>query len=226
MTRGVKNKSEIEKHKKACVITDKIFSEVIKNFKFKTEIELRDFIELRMKFYKVTKSFPTIVGAGKNASEIHHKPADFKLSGFVVIDFGVVYKKQMSDMSRTIYVGKPSKKEMTMYKKVLKTEIDSIKNVRPGKSCRDIDLESRKMLGTDSKYFIHALGHGVGKRIHEYPRISPRGKNYFKENMIITIEPGVYKEGKFGIRIEDTVLVTKNGFEILTKSPKNLIVVR
>lgn len=224
MSRGVKNKSEIEKHKKACDITDRIFSEVVKNFKFKTETELRDFIASRMKFYKVKKSFPTIIGGGSNASEIHHKPIDRRLSSFVVIDFGVIYKKQMSDMTRTVYVGKPSKKEITLYKKILKTEVDSIKNVFPGKSCRDLDLESRKMLGSHSKYFIHALGHGVGKRIHEFPKIMPRSKNYLKENMIITIEPGVYEEGKYGIRIEDTILVTKKGPEVLTKSPKKLFI--
>lgn len=233
MPRGVKRKIEIDFHRRACQITDRIFLNLLKDLrsnhkikKIKTEIDIKEFIENQMKTLKVKKSFPTIVASGKNAYTLHHKPTNANLSGFVVIDFGVIYKRYMSDMSRTIYFGKPSNTEIKNYEKVLQIEKDSIKDVKPNASCRELDLNARKMFGRNAKNFIHALGHGVGKKIHEFPKISPRSKFFLKTGMIITIEPGVYFEGKYGIRIEDTVLVTEKGREILTKSPKNLIMIK
>lgn len=228
----IKTKEEILKIKKACQITDAIFEKILKNFNFKTktktEIELRDFILLEIKKRNLKTSFKPIVTSGKRAgNEIHPQPTTSKLSGFVIIDFGVVYQKYMSDMTRTIYVGTPNKKEKDLYNKLLTSQINAIGISKAGEKCASIDAYVRKFLGKDTKYFIHTLGHGVGTRIHELPRLYyKQTKSTLKDNMIITIEPGLYIKNKLGMRIEDTCLITKKGCIPLTKSSKKLIMVR
>lgn len=224
--RGVKTKEEITYVKKACTITDTIFSRLISNFNFTTEKEVADFLRAQIKKYSDGPAFPVIVAAGKNAADPHHKPDDTPLSGFIVIDFGVIYKKYRSDMTRTIFVGRPHKEERKLYKTVLKSLEESRAVIAPDVKCAFADQRAREVLGDDlSRNFIHALGHGVGKRIHEYPRISSRSKFSFRENMIITVEPGVYFKKWGGIRIEDTCLVTKHGCVSLTHSTKDLLVI-
>ena len=226
----IKTKTEISKIKKACQITDAIFDLLLKqDLKNKTEIELRDFILAQIKKRGLKPSFPPIVTSGKRAgNEIHpFSPTDKKISGFVSIDFGVVYKKYIADMTRTIYVGTPSKKEKDSYNKLLVSQIGAIKISKIGEKCASVDAYVRKFLGKDTKYFIHTLGHGVGTKIHELPRIYyKKTKPLLKDNMVITIEPGLYIKNKLGMRIEDTCLITKRGCIPLTKSPKKLIVIR
>ncbi len=134
----IKTKKEIALITEACKITDAIFKKMIGDFKFTTEQELADFIKKEIKERKLRPSFPPIVAAGKNASEPHHVPRPSVLKGFIVIDFGVVYKKYMSDMTRTIYVGTPSKKEREMYKLVLMAEEKGIRGVHIG--CRSASV--------------------------------------------------------------------------------------
>ena len=226
----VKTKDEINKIKKACRATDAIFGKILKlDLQNTTEIELRDFILVEIKKRGLRPSFKPIVTSGKHTgNEIHpFEPLDKKLKGFVIIDFGVVYEKYMSDMTRTIYVGTPTKYEKDLYNKLLASQIGAIKISKAGEKCASIDAYVRKYLGKDGKYFIHTLGHGVGTRIHELPRIYYKTiKPVLKENMVITIEPGLYIKNKFGMRIEDTCLITKKGCTPLTKSPKELIVVK
>ncbi len=225
----IKTKVETAKIKKACKITDAIFVTLLKqNLKRMTEIELRDFILQEIKKRKLKPSFPPIVTGGKRAgNEIHPQSTDHKLSGFVIIDFGVIYEKYMSDMTRTIYVGIPTKEEKALYELLLKSEELGITIASIGMYCADVDDIVRKSLGHYKKYFIHMLGHGVGAKIHEEPKLYYKlTKPVLKENMIITIEPGIYIKNKLGIRIEDTCLITKYGCIPLTKSPKRLIVVR
>jgi Xaa-Pro aminopeptidase len=224
----VKRKDEIIKIKKACQITDAIFSNIIKNFNFKTEIELRDFIVDEIKKRGLKSSFPPIVTSGKRAgNEIHPKSTDNKMSGFVIIDFGVIYEKYMSDMTRTIYAGVPTKEDKDIYKLLLQSEELGINIAAKDVNCADVDEVVRNSLGKYKKYFIHMLGHGVGTKIHEEPKLYYKlTKPILKENMIITIEPGIYIKNKLGIRIEDTCLITKKGCVSLTKSPKDLIVVK
>jgi len=222
---SIKTKKEISLIKKACEITDCIFSEIISlvNLNDMTEKELAKFIKSRIKYYKCKPSFRAIVAASGGASKPHHKPTQNKLKGLVVIDFGIIYKKYMSDMTRTIYVGEPSEKEKRLYNLVLKSQQKAKEAVKSGMKCKDIDAVSRKALGKWNKYFIHGLGHGVGTRIHEMPRLNKKSKYCLKENMVITIEPGIYVKRKFGIRIEDTCLVTKSGCIDFTKSSKKLL---
>ena len=208
--------------KKACQITDKIFSNLIKSFNFKTEKDIEKFLKLQLKKYKVKPSFsPFIVVSGKRSNQIHGKPSKNKLKGFTVIDFGVSYRGFKSDMTRTIYIGKPDKKELQDYDKLLKIQKKLISLIKPGNYYCDLDIKARLLLEKDKIYFNHSLGHGVGKKIHEPPWLRSSSPNKIKVNDIITIEPGVYKKD-YGIRIEDTVLIRKKSV-ILTKSDKKLI---
>ncbi len=225
----IKTKEEIEKVKKACKVTDDIFDLILKqDLKKMTEVELRDFILGEIKKRGLKPSFPLIVSGGKRAgNEIHPQSTDNKLYGFVIIDFGVVYERYMSDMTRTIFIGKPTKEEKDLYSLMLKSEELGINIATTGMHCADVDDIVRNSLGKYKKYFIHILGHGVGKKIHEEPKLYHKlTKPILKENMVITIEPGVYMKNKLGIRIEDTCLITKKGCITLTKSTKKLIMIR
>jgi len=134
-----------------------------------------------------------------------------------VLDFGVRYNNYISDISRTIFFGKPTKKELNEYKKVQKASTRAIKALKIGKRCKTIDKISRKEFT-----YPHSLGHGIGVEVHEAPSLSPKSKDIIQENMCFTIEPGLYIPEKFGIRIEDDLLMTKKGPVLLTKSSKEL----
>jgi len=222
----IKTKKEFALISRACKITDAIFSKITGDFHFRTEQELSGFILEEIKKRGLRPSFPPIVASGKGASEPHHIPVDTRLSGFVVIDFGVVYKKYMSDMTRTVYVGKPSLEERKKYRIVLEAEMLGIKIIRAGVRCGAVDKAVRDFFGPKwQKYFIHTLGHGVGTRIHEPPKIFyKRMRNSFKKDMAVTVEPGLYVPGKWGIRIEDTCRVTDKKCLPLTRSPKKLLI--
>lgn len=224
----VKTKEEIAKIRKACLITDQIYKKIIGNFKFKTELELCNFILKEIKVRNLRPSFPPIVVSGGRAGdEIHPKPTNEMLRGFVIIDFGVVYKRYMSDMTRTIFVGKPSSLDRTLYTRILNAKKKGEKVAKANVKCFLADKAARESLGNYRKYFIHTLGHGVGTRIHEAPRIyEKRIRPYFREGMVITIEPGIYIPGRLGIRIEDTYLVKKDSVEALTHSTQALVTIR
>lgn len=222
----IKTQVEITKIQKACKITDQIFKKVISNFYFKTEIELRDFILSEIKKRGLKPSFPPIVSSGQRAgNEIHPSSTAHTLKGFVIIDFGVIYEKYMSDMTRTIFVGKPTDNDRMVYNLVLKSQLTGVNLVKPGTKCGAVDQKVRDILGRYKKYFIHTLGHGVGRRIHESPKLFFKyTRPSFKTGMVVTIEPGIYVPKKFGIRIEDTGVVTRKSFKVFTKSPKALLV--
>ena len=207
----------------ACNITDKIFSSLIKNWNFKTEKDVAKYIRTQIKKYNATQAFRTIVASNKRSRYIHGFPTNNRLKGFTIIDFGVSYKKYKSDMTRTIYVGKPSKKEINEYNNILRIQKKLIYLIKPGNYYADLDIKARLLLKKDKIYFAHGLGHGVGKKIHQPPWLKPYSKDKIKLNDIITIEPAIYKKDH-GIRIEDTVFV-KNKPVILTKSTKKLIII-
>jgi Xaa-Pro aminopeptidase len=219
--RLTKTTKEIEYTKKACNITDKIFKEIINNFNFKTELEVANKIHSLMRDYGLKISFDPIVANAKNSGIAHSSVTKNKIKkGFLVIDFGFIYENYCSDLTRTLYIGKPSKNEIKDYNLVLNAQLKAISLIKIGKSVSELDKVIRRMLG---KRFIHSLGHGIGLRIHEAPSIHHLSKEIFKENMIFTIEPGIYNKN-YGIRIEDNILLKKNKIEILTKSSKELII--
>jgi Xaa-Pro aminopeptidase len=172
-------------------------------------------------------SFETIVASGKRSALPHGRATEAKVprNGFVTLDFGVILNGYCSDMTRTVYVGKPGKEELFAYDAVLGAQEAAVAAVRPGVTCGEVDESARSVLRKAglAKYFTHSTGHGVGLEIHEQPRVAAKQDTVLEPGMVITIEPGIYMEGKFGIRIEDMVAVTKSGGKVLTPAPKAMI---
>ena len=166
-----------------------------------------------------------IVASGSNASSPHHKPSNAKIKkGFCVIDFGVKYRGYCSDITRTVYAGRPSLKEKEIYNSLLKIQEEAINLAKNNKKCSELYDFVNESLGKYKKYFTHGLGHGVGVEIHEMPNLTLNSKDRIKDGMAFTIEPGIYISGKFGIRIEDTILF-KNRPIALTKTSKDLLII-
>jgi Xaa-Pro aminopeptidase len=172
-------------------------------------------------------SFPTIIASGKRSALPHGVASQAKIpaKGFVVCDFGVILAGYCSDMTRTVHVGKPTAEARRVYESVRLAQQAAVDVVKPGRSVAEVDNAARKLLKEDGlgRYFSHSTGHGVGLEIHESPRIASGQADLLKPGMVITVEPGVYIPGKFGVRIEDMVLVTKTGCEVLTPISKELI---
>lgn len=227
--RMIKDAEEIKKIKKACEITDECFRHLKEYIKIgMTEIEIAEEIEkFFMSHGAEGLAFDTIVASGKNSSKPHAIPTDKKIEAGdpITIDFGCRYQWYCSDMTRTIFAGYVPEEIKPIYELVLKNQTQTIQEMREGTNLRIVS----KMVENDFKIhgydLIHSLGHGVGLEIHEYPFASSRVDLNLKENMVITDEPGIYIPEKFGVRIEDTTLITKAGCESLTKSEKDYIVV-
>ncbi len=169
-------------------------------------------------------SFETIVASGERSALPHGRASLAKLPrrGFVTLDFGVVLDGYSSDMTRTIHLGKPHTQELAVYDAVLEAQEAAVAAIAPGVMVGDIDEAARSVLrraGLD-QYFSHSTGHGVGLEIHEGPRLATQQKQILKPGMVVTVEPGAYLPGSFGVRIEDMVLVTASGGEVLTPSVK------
>ncbi|MEP6645289.1 MAG: Xaa-Pro peptidase family protein [Acidobacteriaceae bacterium] len=172
-------------------------------------------------------SFETIVASGKRSALPHGVASATVIParGFVVCDFGVILSGYCSDMTRTVFVGAPGKEHRRAYAAVLRAQQAAVEAVKPGSTVGEVDSAARNLLKAEglAKYFTHSTGHGVGLEIHEAPRIASGRSDILRPGMVITIEPGVYVPGKFGIRIEDMVLVTEHGREVLTPSSKELL---
>ncbi len=151
----------------------------------------------------------------------------FPAQAFVVCDFGVILSGYCSDMTRTVYVGRPSAEARGVYQAVKQAQQAAVDAVRPGISVGEVDRAARKSLQKSglAKYFTHSTGHGVGLEIHEAPRVAAGQTEILQPGMVITIEPGVYVPGKWGVRIEDMVVVTERGCEVLTPTSKELVAI-
>lgn len=172
-------------------------------------------------------SFETILASGERSALPHGRATQARLprKGFVTLDFGVILNGYCSDMTRTVHVGAASNEERKAYDAVLEAQEAAVNAVRPGATCGEVDEAARSVLKRAGlgKYFTHSTGHGVGLEIHEQPRVAAGQQTRLEAGMVITIEPGVYLPGKFGIRIEDMVAVTKTGGRILTPVTKGWI---
>lgn len=171
-------------------------------------------------------AFDTIVAAGQRAALPHARPGAAKIGpGMLLIDMGAFLGGYASDMTRMVHIGPASAKYKRAYRAVLDAQLTAIAVIRPGVTAASIDGAARRALRRHGleREFVHSTGHGLGLEIHEGPRLGRSDKSKLEPGMAITIEPGVYLEGWGGIRIEDTVLVTPNGCEILTPTPKDLI---
>ena len=229
--RMVKDETELEKLQKAEAIGDAAFTHILDVLKpgiAETEIALE--LEYFMKKQGASKlSFDTIIAGGPNSSMPHAQVTDRKLrqGDFVTMDFGCIYQGYCSDMTRTVAIGEPSDEMRKVYQIVLDVNQRAMEQIAEGKKCSDIDALARDYIKEQGygEYFGHGLGHGVGLDIHEEPRFSPKCDVITKENMVITVEPGIYLPGRFGVRIEDLVVVKKNGYDRLSKSNKELIII-
>jgi Xaa-Pro aminopeptidase len=172
-------------------------------------------------------SFPTIVASGRRSALPHGRASEQAIpaKGFVVLDFGVILKSYCSDMTRTLYVGTPGKEARAWYGAVKEAQQAAMEAVRPGIPSGDVDRAARRALQSTGlgRYFTHSTGHGVGLEIHEAPRVARGEPEVLRPGMVITVEPGIYVSGKGGIRIEDMVVVTEGGCEILTPTTKDLM---
>jgi Xaa-Pro aminopeptidase len=174
-------------------------------------------------------SFSTIIAAGKRSAVVHGRASDARVPrrGFVVCDFGVILSGYCSDRTRTVHVGRPDSGVRRMYEAVLEAQQSAIAQVRGGATAASIDETARKILRKNglAEYFTHSTGHGLGLEIHESPRLAAKQSQLLEPGMVITIEPGAYIPGKQGVRIEDVVVVTSTGCEVLAPADKKLIVI-
>ena len=226
--RMIKDEEEMHNITKACNITDDCFKHILEYIKPGiTEKQIAKEIEDYYNKHADGISFDTIVASGENTSKPHAVPTNRKIQNedIITIDMGCKVNGYCSDMTRTFFVGKILEEAKPIYDLVLKNQIQTLKDYKDGMSTRLVS----KMVENDFRLhnydLIHSLGHGVGLEIHEPPYISYKNDTLLKENMVVTDEPGIYIPGKFGVRIEDTVQITKFGCINLTNSEKNYIVI-
>lgn len=228
--RTVKTDDEIEKIQKAQTIAEKAFDNIL-DFIHPGVTERE--IALKLDNFMLENgaealSFETIALTGTNTSMPHGVPSDsiVKNGDFVLMDFGAVYEGYHSDMTRTVCVGQPTDKMRKVYNIVLEAQMKTLDAVKSGIPAKNLDKTARNYIAENGygDAFGHALGHGVGMEIHEYPVASSKSNTILKPNMVITIEPGIYIPNEFGVRIEDFVVVTENSCRNLTKCPKKLII--
>ncbi len=227
--RVVKDEKEIQYIEKACELTDQCFEYLKKFIKIgMTEKEIAFEIE---KFYKTNGaddvSFAPIVASGHNSSMPHAMPGTRKIKDgdIVLIDMGCKYKGYCSDMTRVLFINYMDDEYRETYNICLRNNEMAEKEIRDGKNIKTIAQNSNNNLRENGYIPLHSLGHGVGLDIHEEPFFGIVYDQMLKENMVLTIEPGAYKVGQFGIRIEDTILVTKMGMSRLTKADKGPTVI-
>lgn len=227
--RIVKTQDEIDKIIKAQRIAELAFEDVL-NF-IKPGVTEKE-VGLHLDYFMLSHgaealSFDTIAVSGPNTSLCHGVPTDRPVQAgeFVLMDYGATYDGYHSDMTRTVCVGQPTEKMEKIYSIVLDAQLKAIEAIKDGVSGADIDKIARDVI-TEAGYceaFGHSLGHGVGMNIHETPNAAPSSKHIFKQNMIVTVEPGIYLPDEFGVRIEDFVIIKENGCENMTLAKKNLI---
>jgi Xaa-Pro dipeptidase len=216
--RKTKTEVEIKKLKKAAAITTDIFNRLLKK-KFKHEKEIKQFLLTETAANGCEPAFDPVVASGKDAADPHYNKEKPLAKGFCVIDYGVRYQGYRGDVTRTVFIGKPTEKEREIYNNLLQIQKQAIKLYKKGNKCNDAYQFVANIL---KERFIHSLGHGVGLDIHESPNIG-LSPVIFQNNMVVTCEPGVYVPNKYGIRIEDDILINNDKPIILSKTPKALI---
>ncbi|MDR0222228.1 MAG: aminopeptidase P family protein [Oscillospiraceae bacterium] len=227
--RAVKSASELKKIETAQRLAERAFGKLITKLKAGvTEKQVAAVLNYyMMELGADGAAFPTIAASGKNSAVPHAAPTDKPLENgdFLIIDFGASVDGYSSDMTRTVVVGKPTENMKRVYDAVWSANTDALKAIRAGVTGKLLDNVARSTLEAwgYENFFGHSLGHGVGLEVHEAPALSAKSDSTLKEGMVLTVEPGVYIPHKFGVRIEDMAVVTKNGCVNLTKTPKTLI---
>ncbi|MCX7845037.1 MAG: Xaa-Pro peptidase family protein, partial [Dictyoglomaceae bacterium] len=228
--RMIKDEIEIENIKKALDIAERALEKTLELVKPK--IKEKDIaIELEYQMVKLgaeKPAFDTIVASGWRSALPHGRASNKEIlpQEFIVIDFGAFYNGYNSDITRTIFLGNPSEEELLIYNTVFEAQSKAEELIKEGINGEFVDKSARDIIHENGfgEYFGHGLGHGLGLEVHEKPRLAPKVEGMLKENMVITIEPGIYIPKKFGVRIEDIVVVRKDMGEILNSFPKELII--
>ena len=229
--RMIKSPEEIEMIAQAEHIGDEAFKHILGYIKpGVTEKEIALELEFFMRRQGAQAlSFDSIVASGTRSSLPHGTASDKKVAvgDFVTMDFGCIYNGYCSDMTRTIAVGKVDERQKEVYNLVLKAQLEALAGIKAGVIGKDVDALCRAVYREAGclSYFGHGLGHSVGLEIHEEPRFSTKDEHVIQENMVMTVEPGLYYPNWGGVRIEDLIVIKEDGYENLTHSPKELLIV-
>lgn len=227
--RAVKDGTEVEKIRRAVKLAADVFDSVLEFVRpGAVERDLAAEIDYRMRRRGAEgPAFDTIVASGPRGALPHGRASAKRLrkNEFIVFDLGAILARYSSDMTRTVYLGRPSSRARQLYEAVRSAQLRAIETVKPGVPAERVDSAARRELRRQglARYFVHSTGHGVGLEIHEEPRIGRGRRTPLAAGNVITIEPGIYLPGRLGIRIEDVVVVTESGAEVLTPTTKELI---
>lgn len=225
--RAVKSPAEIDAIRRSAIANDALFADLMDTFKVgMSELEMLRQFKMKMAARGLSESFAPILCAGTNAVECHHEPDETVLqpNSELLIDMGVIVDNYCSDMTRTVFFGEPTERFREIHKIVLEANRAALAAIKPGVPCKEIDAIARGIIKKYGygDYFDHSLGHGVGLEVHEQPAMSPTNDVLLEPGMIITDEPGIYIPGDVGVRIEDLVLVTETGCEVLSHTPHEI----
>lgn len=229
--RLLKDEQEIVLIKKACELADFAVQVGVSELaEGKTELDIIAAIEYEIKKLGAGMSFSPLVLTGAKAASPHGVPGLEKIQrgDFVLMDLGVIYEGYCSDITRTVAFGDISKEQREIYETVFEAEKAAIELTKPGIPAKQLDITARTIIEKKGygEYFTHRLGHGLGISVHEYPSLTETNELRLQQGMVFTVEPGIYVPGFAGVRIEDDVLVTADGVEVLTKYPKELQIIK
>jgi Xaa-Pro aminopeptidase len=224
--RLIKDQDELEIIRRAVRVADEAFASVVQKLRpGRAEWEVAEELRVAMQGRGASgPSFTTIVASGARSALPHGVASDKKLEkgDLVTVDMGAIVDGYCSDMTRTVCLGRPTREQQKIYRTVWRAQVAAVEALRPGLGCKEADAIARRVI-EEAGYgeaFGHGLGHGVGLDIHEAPRLSRLGKGKLQRGMVVTAEPGIYVEGTGGVRIEDMLVITADGAEILTGTPK------
>jgi Xaa-Pro dipeptidase len=229
-TRLRKSGEEIELLKRAGAIVDQGFKAAVQAISPGiTELEAASKLEYDLKKLGGEKVPFCVVLGGPNSALPHGNPSErrFKIGDLVVMDFSATYRGYFADITRMVSMGQPNSRQKEVFETVLSAEQSAVENVKPGKEAGEIDAVARGIIRNRGfgQYFVHRTGHGLGLEVHEKPDIVEGSKEILERGMVFTVEPGIYLPGDFGARVEDDVVVTAAGLELITNSPRTLVVV-
>lgn len=227
--RMAKSVHEVNTIREACRLADKTFEHIQRLFQVGvTEYDIALEIEFFIRRNGAKLAFDVIAVSGERSARPHGEPSEKKLEqgDFVTVDFGANVDGWNSDLTRTVVIGNADSKHERIYNAVLESQLEALAMMKPGVPCKDVDAKAREVLaGYDlAQYFGHGLGHGLGRSVHDFGSLSSASKSILEEGQVWTVEPGAYVPGVGGVRIEDDVVITADGIEVLTHSPKHLMV--
>ncbi len=228
--RAVKEPEEIERIAAAAELTDGVYRWALeRGLAGRTERDVARACEARLRELGAEPSFPPIVAAAENGALPHAEPEDREIGAgeLVVFDMGALLEGYCSDCTRTFATGEPGDEAQEVYDLVLAAQLAALAAIRPGASGKEVDAVPREMIAEagHGDHFGHGTGHGVGLEVHEGPRLSTTSEDELREGNVVTVEPGVYLPGRFGVRVEDLVVLTADGYRNLSGLPKELQIV-